>query len=73
MGIFRGKLDQLKHITNNAQTFDILTLAEIWLNENIHDEEVHIPGFRSFWRIKWEESAVVLPFSTGKVWYVPYM
>ena len=48
MGIFRGKLDQLKHITNNAQTFDILTLAEIWLNENIHDEEVHIPGFRSF-------------------------
>ena len=41
-----GKLDNLKLLMKNStKNVDILTLSETWLNNNIDDSEVNIPGY----------------------------
>lgn len=45
----RYKMDEIKLIAEN-EDIDIFTISESWLDENISDSEVNIPGFTMFRR-----------------------
>ena len=43
----RGKLDELKIRLRDSKTIDVLTFFETWLQPNISDDEIQIPGYKS--------------------------